>query len=273
MNTEFKQKYGPWALIAGGSEGIGGAYADEIAKNGINVVLIARRSELLNSKAKVLTETYGVVVKTIRMDLAETNMLQEITARTHDLEIGLLVYNAASASVGSFFDSTLQDEEMRLNVNCRGPLNLVYWFGKKMIERKRGGIILMSSQSGLRGGPFYSHYAATKAYNIVLAESLWYEFRPYNVDVLACIAGLTSSPELMKTVDQGKAKGEYFMTPEEVAREAMKALGKQPSIISGEKNRSIQEYMSSVPRQQAIELVAKHAIKNFLDGNVPDQYK
>lgn len=272
MEKSFKEAYGPWAMIAGGSEGIGGAFATEIAKNGINVVLIARRADVLAQKAAELTEQFSIEVKTILQDLADPNLVSELSKQTADIEIGLLVYNAAVASVGAFFAGSLEKEHAGIDVNCRGPLNLIYHYGKKMIERKQGGIVLMSSMAGMRGSPFHAHYAATKAYNIVLAEGLWYEFKPYNVDVLACIAGLTSSPEIMKAVkDQKMAQNVSFMTPAEVVGEAFDALGKQPSIITGKENRSGNEILESLPRNQAIEILAKHAVKHFLFGEIPEQ--
>jgi len=273
-SARFKEKYGSWALIAGGSEGIGGAYASALAKRGLNIVLVARRPELLESKATELKQQYGVETRTIELDLASPQMLDVISDKTNDIEIGFLVYNAALASVGAFFDSTLEGELTRLDINCRGPLSLTYHFGRKMIERKRGGIILMSSGAGLRGAPYYTHYAATKAYDIVMAESLWYEFRPYNVDVLACIAGLTSSPGLKSSMEEeGTAKGAYVMTTEQVVEEALGALGKQPSIITGRPNRRMMFILGFMPRKKAVAAIGKHAIKNFLGGKRPPQFQ
>lgn len=271
-SIQFKKKYGPWALIAGGSEGIGGAYASALAKRGLNIALVARRPELLEAKAAELEQQYGVETRAIELDLASPQLLDVVSEQTKDIDIGFLVYNAALASVGAFFDSNLEGELTRLNINCRGPLSLTYHFGRKMIERKRGGIILMSSGAGLRGAPYYTHYAATKAYDIVLAEGLWYEFRPYNVDILACIAGLTSSPGLKSSMEnEGSAKGAYVMTPEQVAEEALGALGKQPSIITGRPNRRMMFFLGFMPRRKAVAAIGKHAIRNFLGGKRPPQ--
>lgn len=273
-STQFKEKYGPWALIVGGSEGIGGAYASVLAKRGLNIALVARRPELLESKANELERQFGVKTRTIELDLAGPQLLDVVHKKTEDIEIGFLVYNAALASVGAFFNSTLEGELTRLDINCRGPLSLTDHFGRKMIERKRGGIIQMSSGAGLRGAPYYSHYAATKAYNIVLAESLWYEFRPYNVDVLACIAGLTSSPGLKGSMEEeGTAKGSFVMTPEQVAKEALSVLGKQPSIITGRRNRRMMFFLGFMPRKKAVAAIGKHAIKNFLGGKRSPQFQ
>ncbi len=199
---DFKKKYGPWALIAGGSEGIGGAYADLAASNGVNVIILALDQGSLDRKASELKDRFGVDVVTIEIDLSNPKLLEIVLEKTKGLEVGFLVYNAALSDVGSHFQRDLNFELKRIDINCKGPFVLTYHFGKEMALRKRGGIILMASGTGLLGSPYYTHYAATKAYDIVLAEGLWYELKPYNVDVIACIASLTSSPALenaMKT--------------------------------------------------------------------------
>ena len=141
-----------------------------------------------------------------------------------------------------------------------------------MALRKRGGIILMSSGTGLLGSPYYTHYAATKAYDIVLAEGLWYELKPHNVDVIACIASLTSSPALendMKSENK-VSKGAFVQTPQQVAEEAVEKLGKQPSIITGGPNRRKMFLVSRLlPRKIGVAQIGKHAIENFLNGKVP----
>jgi short-subunit dehydrogenase len=145
---------------------------------------------------------------------------------------------------------------------------LVYHFAKPMLARRAGGIILMSSGAGLQGAPYYSHYSATKAYDIALAEALWGEFRPYDVDVLACVAGMTLSTA---------AKGyqhldtSTFQTTTELVDEAMSALGKQCTLIAGEFNRVNRERTRGMAKEDLIEIMSRHAIDNFLGGKVPPQ--
>lgn len=269
---DFKEKYGPWALIAGGSEGIGGAYADLAASQGLNVVILALDDESLNKKAVELTEKFTVEVLTIQIDLASPNLLEIVIEKTKDLEIGFLVYNAALADVGSHFQRDLEFELKRIAINCTGPFVLSYHFGKEMALRQHGGIVIMASGTGLLGSPYYTHYAATKAYDIVLAEGLWYELKPYNVDVIACIAGLTSSPALGDAMKEENkvTKGSFVMTPKEVAEEAVENLGKKPSIITGAPNRRKMFLVSRLlPRRIGVKEIGKHALENFLDGKVP----
>ena len=131
-----------------------------------------------------------------------------------------------------------------------------------------GGIVLMTSGTGFQGSPYYAAYAATRAYCINLGESLWYEFKPYNVNVLAVAAGLTLSTaaEGMKHID-----AEKLQTTKDVVEEAMDALGEQPLLHSGEYNRAYREKMLQLPLEDQIAAIADHAITNFLGGTTPEQ--
>lgn len=273
MTTAFKDKYGPWALVAGGAEGIGRAYASYIAEQGLDVVIVDRDRESLQQCCRALEAEHGVTCVAVHADLADRSILEVVTAAVAGREVGLLVYNAALADVGPFYkpDSDLSYELDKAQVNMLSPLSLLYHFARPMLARERGGIVLMSSGSGLQGSPYYSHYAATKAYNIILAESLWYEFKPYHVDVLACIAGMTLSPGVAAAVERGEGQHSVYQTPEEVVSEAMAALGKEPSHICGMHNRDNQAMLHSLPREQAVTAIARHAVVNFLDGKAPAQ--
>jgi hypothetical protein len=140
-----------------------------------------------------------------------------------------------------------------------------------MLARRRGGVVLMSSGAGLMGAPYYAHYGATKAYDIVLAEGLWHEFRPYDVDVIACIAGMTRSSSADAFLARGEGTGLQFQSCEEVVDEAFGALGRLPSIVCGEHNRRNMAALLSLPREQAIPLLAQHPVQNFLGGMEPPQ--
>jgi short-subunit dehydrogenase len=268
--SEFSERYGPWALIAGGAQGIGEAYSRYAAAQGLNVVVLDISQDALDAFVPAIEREYGVECLGVQVDLARPDLLAAVTVAVGDREIGLLVYNAGLADVGPFYkaDTGLEYEQMRIAINITGPFVLSYHFAKPMLARKSGGIVLMSSGAGLQGAPYYAHYSATKAYDIVLAEALYGEFKPYNVDVLACVAGMTLSTA---------AKGyqhldtSLFQTTTELVDETMAALGKQCSLIAGEHNRKSREAMNSIPKEQLIEMMGQHAIDNFLDGKVPKQ--
>ncbi len=268
--SEFTGRYGPWALIAGGAQGIGAAFAHTVASRGLNVVVLDVCARALAGVTAELEERHGVECLGIEVDLARPDLLEFVTRAVADREVGLLIYNAAIADVGPFYkqDTDIAFEQQKLAVNVSGPLVLSYHFARPMLARRAGGIILMSSGAGLQGSPYYAHYSATKAYNITLAEALWGEFKPYKVDVLACVAGMTLSTaaEAYRHLDTSS-----FQTPVEVVDEALAALGQQCTVITGEQNRSNREAIKDLSREQLVELISQQAIKDFLGGEVPEQ--
>jgi len=268
--TEFTEKYGPWALVAGGAQGIGEAYSHYAAAHGLNVAVLDRDQAALNKMAGDLTKKHGVECLPVKVDLSAADMLEQVVAAVGNREVGLLIYNAGIADVGPFFKTNtgLDFEKMKIAVNVMGPLVLTYHFAQPMLKRKAGGIVLMSSGAGLKGAPYYAHYSATKAYDIALGQALWGEFKPYNVDVLAVAAGMTLSTasEAYKHLDTT-----HFQTPAQLVDEAMEALGKMPMIVSEANHRANHEKMKQLPDEVVIGYLANHAITNFLGGKPPEQ--
>jgi short-subunit dehydrogenase len=219
-------RYGPWALVAGASEGIGAAFSRALAAWGINVVLIARRPEPLAALAASLP----VQTRTVSADLATRDGLDAVFAATEDLEIGLVVANAAISPIGPFVTQSAAELERALDLNCRAPLLLAHAYLPGMIERRRGGMIIMSSLAGAQGSPGLAAYAATKAFDAVLAEGLWAEARRSGVDVLTCVAGAVATPGLA-AASAKRAPG--TLPPERVAAAALGALGRKPRVTPG----------------------------------------
>ena len=263
MPSSFKNKYGPWALITGASRGMGAEFARQCAERGLNLVLIATNTELLKTNAGSLKKNYGVEVKTIALDLSREDILKEITPVTDSLEIGLLVNNAGISKVGPFLNHPLEHLVKQLHVNSRAGLVLAHHFGKKMAARRRGGIIFLSSGSAMCGTAYTANYAATKAYNLIIAETLWYELGRYGIDVLGFMAGSTKTPGW----DANNPKPSRLvkvMDVETTVAEALKALGKRPSVIAGRTNRLGYFFMGRVlPRAGAIRTVSKSMDKMF----------
>jgi short-subunit dehydrogenase len=228
----LKQKYGRTAMVAGASEGIGAAFATCLAAEGMDLVLIARRLQLLQQLADLLENKYKVKVMCISCDLSGTNTTQQIVEVLNGREISLMVYNAALSYIGPFIENSADNYSQAAQVNMITPLNMVHLFGEKILTKGKGAVILMTSMAGLQGSGYLSVYAATKAFNRVLTESLWYEWKNSGVDVIACCAGATSTPGFKNTHPE---KTGFFtprvLDPEEVPYECFKKLGKQPSYI------------------------------------------
>jgi short-subunit dehydrogenase len=234
--VELREKYGPWALVAGASVGLGAAWADELARRKLNLILMARRAGPLEALAARLRSTHGVEVRTAAADLSEPRATEICAQLAAEHEIGLLVYNAAFSKIGAFLDGDLQDHLRTVDVNCRAPVALAFTLGRPMAARGRGAIVLMSSLAGSQGTPLISTYGATKAFNLVLAEGLWDELRGRGVDVLACRAGATRTPGFEASQPAGETP---MMDPEPVVRQAIRALGRGPSMVPGGFNRLV----------------------------------
>ena len=255
----FSQRYGSWAIVAGASEGLGAEYAKGLAARGLNLILIARREELLHALAGELSKSYNVRTKLLVLDLSSYNAAEQIVHQTMDLDIGLLVYNAAFSAVGPFLDHSMDDHIRELHTNIHSPFKLVYLLGQHMIKRQRGGIILMSSLSAFQGSAYISTYAATKAFNIVLAESLWEEWKDRGVDVLVCVSGAIKTPNYISSQPaKTNGLGDMTLLPDEVVAAALEALGKQPYVIPGRMNRLASFVMRHLlPRKVAIKFMGK----------------
>jgi short-subunit dehydrogenase len=268
---DFRARYGPWAVVAGASSGLGAEFATQLAAAGLNLVLVARRAEVLESLAKELRERHRVEVRLCALDLGAPELLERIREATDGLDVGLLVYNAALALIGPFLEQSLADKLKVIDVNVRGPLTLADEFGRRMAARGSGGILLMSSLAGSRGSPLVATYSATKAFNLVLAEGLWDELSGRGVDVLACRAGATRTPAFEESAPVGKVP---IMESAPVVREALSALGRQPSMVPGFVNRLGDFFLGRIlPRRAAIRFMGRATRAMYPRFGVPADKK
>jgi len=246
----FARSYGPWAVVAGGSEGLGAAFAAEIARRGVHQVLVARRPEPLERAAARLRDEHGTEVVTVAGDLADPGTLSQVRAAAADREIGLVVANAALAPQGSFLDAAEADLAGTVDLNCKASMLLARAFLPAMAGRGQGGMIFVSSLAGLQGVAGLAAYSATKAYLVTLGESLWAELRPAGVDVLTVCAGAVVTPGYQQAARR-QAPG--TVTPERVAVTALDALGHGFRVVPGTVNRmSAFALQRLAPRRAAI---------------------
>jgi len=247
----FAERYGPWAVVAGASAGLGAAFARELAARGCSVVLVARRPDPLASLAASLPRP----TVTVAADLSTAEGLAAVTAATADLEVGLVVANAAYSPIGPFLGTPLADAQRAVDLNCVAPMALAHHYLPAMVDRGHGGFVVMSSLAGLQGSPPISAYAATKAFGAILAEGLWAELRTTGVDVVTCVAGAVATPNLA----QAKARqAPGTQTPEQVVRAALGGLGHGPRVVPGALMRVSSAVMSRLlPRRTAIQIIAR----------------
>ncbi len=203
---DFNEQYGPWALIAGASEGLGAAFADECASRGCNVVLVARRQQLMEETAAGIRERHGVETRTLVADLGRPDIGELVASVTDDIDVGFFVYNAAFAPQGLFVNVPLEEQMQNIAVNCTTPTILSHMLGKKMVDRGRGGLVLVSSGAAHGGMKIFTTYAAAKAYELILGEGLWDEFRDHGVDALGYVVGATATPTFSASTEADTVK-------------------------------------------------------------------
>ncbi|HXU70770.1 MAG TPA: SDR family NAD(P)-dependent oxidoreductase [Polyangia bacterium] len=253
--ARFAERYGKCAIVAGASTGLGAAFARELAARKLELLLLARRKDALDALAAELRAAHGVAVRTAAVDLGAADLLSQLRAAAAGLDVGLVVYNAAHSLIGPFLEQPLDEKLRIIDVNCRGPLVFADEFGRAMAARGRGGIVFMASMAAAQGSPLVATYAATKAFDLVLAEGLWDELGAHGVDVIACRAGATRTPNYEASKPSGKVP---LMEPEAVARRALDSLGKRPSVVPGFVNRLGDVFMTRLlSRRAAIRFMGK----------------
>lgn len=261
---DFDDRYGPWALVAGASEGVGAAYARALGERGVSTVLLARRRQPLEDLAAEVTGRWGVDARPLAVDLCADDAVATIVAATADLEVGTVVYCAgADPRFAPFLDGPVEAATDLVRRNCLVPLQLCHHFAGPMVERGRGGIVVVSSGTGLVGARRMVAYGASKAFDLVMAEGLWAELHPAGVDVLALVLGVTDTPALRRLLaERGNLAAADdgtpipgAATPEEVVAEALAHLGAGPTHFVGDLLREGSKHLGAMPRNDAVRLL------------------
>ncbi len=250
--VRFRERYGPWAVVTGASDGIGREFAVRLAERGINVLLAARRKELLDTLASELSERFGVQTAVVSGDLANPSSIDDLVARTRDLDVGLLVAAAGFGTSGPFVDANLSEELGMIDVNCRAVAALSHAFGRRFVDRKRGGIVFMSSLVAYQGVPRAANYAASKAYVQSFAEGLRLELKPLGVDVIASAPGpIRSGFAARASMTLGLAQ-----TPREVAGETLARLGHRGTVRPGWLAKFLEASLMFLPRRGRVRMMS-----------------
>jgi hypothetical protein len=243
-DERLRSTYGPWAVVTGASDGIGRAFARCLAAAGVGLVLVARRERVLAALADDLARAHGVAARVVAVDLGAPAGVDALLAATRDLDVGLLVASAGFGTSGPFVDGDLAAELAMIDLNCRAVAALSHAFGRRLVARGRGGLVLMSSLVAFQGVPRVANYAATKAYVQSLAEGLRVELAPRGVDVLASAPGpVHSGFGARAAMTMGRAQ-----TPDEVAAASLAALGRWGTVRPGWLAKLLELSLTLLPR-------------------------
>jgi uncharacterized protein len=252
-DAAFAQRYGPWAVVTGASEGIGRAFAEELAGYGLSLVLVARRADLLQALASQLHAEHGVECRVAAADLSDLQATHRLADLTRDLDVGLLVACAGFGSAGPLLDAELGVQTEMVSLNCTSVLAQCWHFGRRLAQRRRGGVVLMSSLLAFHGTPLSANYAATKAYVQSLAEGLRAEWSAHGVDVIASAPG---------PIDTGFAKRAYLrmgraLPPAVVARQTLAALGRRGTVRPGWLSKLLGWSLATAPRALRVQILGR----------------
>ncbi len=233
-----KKRFGPWALVTGASSGIGKEFAQQIAASGINIVLVARREDLLKEVGVEFTKRYGVEHRVVVLDVSREDFIRQLASATDDLDIGLVVSNAGTGNPGEFLKLDRQLLEETLRLNTMSHLDIAHYFGGKLAERRRGGLILVGAMGAENGIPCMANDGGAKAYVHSLGEALHYEFKPLGVYVTVLATGVTNTAVLEKFALDPKTMPMKPMSVEQCVSEGLSGLVKNRSrIVPGRLNR------------------------------------
>ena len=253
--SQLAERYGPWAVITGASAGIGAEFALRVAERGINVVLVARRRNRLEALASTIEDMYRVDVRVAPADLSARNIVEVLRPALAEIEIGLLINCAGFGSSGPFLDMDPSVQESMLNLNCRAPMLLTHEIVQGMRERGRGGVIVVSSVNAFSSARGMTNYNATKSYDLLFAEGLAEELRPYGVDVQAlCPGGTTTEFQQVAGLDPrkfGPLRRWVFSSPASVVATSLRALGGRVTVVPGFLNKLMVFAIRLLPRRIA----------------------
>ncbi len=251
LGPSFVERYGPWAVVTGASEGIGREFARVLAENRINLVLCARRGDALQALANELSAAFQVQCRIVATDLSQSGASDVLLQATQDLDVGLLIPAAGFGSSGLFVNGDPVQEEQMIMLNCVSVMQQCHAFAHRLSERGRGGIVMVGSVLGFMGTPHAANYAATKAYVQSLAEALREELRPAGVDVLVSAPGPTATG----FAERARLQMQLAMTPRTIATATLGALGKSGTVRPGWLSKLLGWSLATAPRWLQVKII------------------
>jgi short-subunit dehydrogenase len=264
-----KERFGPWALVTGASSGIGKEFARQIAASGINIVLVARREDLLKEVGVEFSKRYGAKHRVVVLDVSREDFIGQLASATDDLDIGLVVSNAGTGNPGEFLKLDRQLLHETLQLNTIAHLDITHHFGQKLGERRRGGIILVGALGAENGIPCMANDGGAKAYVHSLGEALHYEFKPLGVYVTVLAAGVTNTAVIDKFGLNPKTMPMKPMSVEQCVSEGLSGLLKNRSrVVPGRLNRIMNALVpASLARKLLADLLSKGLVSRAASAN------
>jgi len=266
MRDGMKNTYGSWCLVAGAAEGLGYAFSQALAQRGLNLIMVDLQKDRLDSTARQLESSFGIQTKVLHLDLASIDAVEVLMEAIRETSCRLMIYNAAFSRVQKFMENDPAMLDRYVQVNMRTPMQLAHAFCQLHFgdrEHKKG-ILLMSSLAGSWGTQLLAPYGGSKAFNHILAEALHHELKEEGFDVLACIAGASSTPAYLASLPSDKLHVRSAMDPDAVVGAGLRALGRRPFVIPGFKNKLIYFLLTRVlPRRSSVRIMNREVGKLY----------
>jgi uncharacterized protein len=233
-----KKKFGPWAVVTGASSGIGREFANQLAADGLNLVLVARRQSLLEEIGLQLSAQFGIQYKIIVADLAQEDAIGKIAGATEDIDVGLLISNAGTGKPGKFLSFEEEQQKWFIRLNALSHFSLTHHFGRRFAKRRSGGILLTGAMGATDGVPYMASMAASKAFLLSLGKSLHYEFRELGIHITVLITTPTDTPIIPLLGFSKDTMPIEPITVEQCVKESLIAFGaNKVSVMPGLKYR------------------------------------
>jgi short-subunit dehydrogenase len=249
----FLEKYGPWAVIAGASEGTGREFALQIAREGVNCLLVARREAPLRELSEQIIAETGVQCLTLSADLSQPDAFERLREAAGEREVGLFISNAgADPNASEFLDRDIETWDYLVGRNIVTSVRACHHFGSGMRERGRGGLLLVGSGACIGGGPTLAMYSGIKAFDLCFAEGLWAELQPHGIDVLCLVMTTTDTPMLAALIERkGLKRPAQIAAAAEVAAAGLARLPHGPVHFWGLEDEETGWAISSAAQRRA----------------------
>ena len=265
--ADFLTRYGPAAVVTGSGRGIGSAYATALAARGLDLLLTDIDGEAVEAVAARLRSETGRTVTVVVADMTDPKSPELLATAAEGLDVGLVVCNhLASSQPGRFIDGDPDLYREEVGANVCAYLELANRFGRRLRERGRGGLLIMSSMTGVVGSPYVTTYGACKAFLLAFGPALAYELRNSGVDVLTLVPGAVNT-DTYKKAEMRQTSTFRPMDVDEFVAEALGALGSKRVTTPGRKNAMTAALLGRVlPRRVAVSVMGRNLEKLLGQG-------
>ncbi|XP_069823988.1 inactive hydroxysteroid dehydrogenase-like protein 1 [Dendropsophus ebraccatus] len=256
-NAKTILQYGEWAVVTGGSDGIGKAYAEELASHGVNIILLGRSTEKLQNVSTYISTTYGVKTRFIVADLNKVSeVCPSVKEALRDVDVGILVNNAGVFPEYPGCHTEVPEEKSLeiINVNIAAAVMMVYVVLPGMLQRKRGAIINVASLSCYIPTPRLAVYAASKTFLDSFTRALQYEYASQGIFIQSLTPCFVAT-KLVNYAEILRKKSLFVPLPKEFAHSAVRTIGRSLRTTGYWSHCILQSIMNGIPEHLCLLLV------------------